>query len=218
MKFTFFTLLFITYFFGFAQDTLVAKKSNVGLIAATEMNVVYRGVRNPIAIAVSHAKSFTVSGPGVSQEKGNYYITPGPGNEMVVTLEIILDDDSKVVEEHVFRIKTLKKHIARINNKNCQNCIVLMKKEELKDAEISFYLEDFLYDFLKLKVTSFDIRVSNKKKFHIEGNKITDDVFNELIKLKKGKEIIIYNIEFRQLSERKLLIHPIETIQVQVLD
>jgi hypothetical protein len=218
MKFTFFTLLFTTYFFGFAQDTLVAKKSNLGLIASTEMNVVYRGVRNPISIAVPHAKSFTVSGPGVSQENGSYYITPGQGNEMVVTLEIVLEDDSKVVEEHVFRIKTLKQHIARINNKNCPNCIVLMTKSELKDAEISYYLEDFLYDFLKLKVTSFDLFVSNKKKFHIEGNKITDDVFDELIKLKKGKEILIYNIEFKQLSERKILIHPIGTIQIQISD
>jgi hypothetical protein len=137
---------------------------------------------------------------------------------MVVILEITLEDDSKIVEEHVFRIKNLRKHIARINNKNCQNCIVLMKKEELKDAEISFYLEDFLYDFLKLKVTSFDLLVSNKKQFHIEGNKITDDVFNELIKLKNGKEILIYNIEFKHLSERKIFIHPLGTIQVQISD
>jgi hypothetical protein len=128
MKFTFFTLLFTTYFFGFAHDTLVAKNSNLGLIASTEMNVVYRGVRNPISIAVPHAKSFTVSGPGVSQENGSYYITPG------------------------------------------------------------------------------------------QGNKITDDVFDELIKLKKGKEILIYNIEFKQLSERKILIHPIGTIQIQISD
>jgi hypothetical protein len=218
MKFTFFTLLFITYFFGFAQDTLVAKKSNLGLIASTEMNVVYRGVRNPISIAVPHAKSFTVSGPGVSQENGSYYITPGQGNEMVVTLEIVLEDDSKVVEEHVFRIKTLKQHIARINNKNCPNCIVLMTKSELKDAEITYYLEDFLYDFLNLKVTSFDIYIENKKKFHIEGSKITDDVYKEISKLKKGKELIIYNIEFKLLSELDILIHPIGVIQVKISD
>lgn len=218
MKFTFFTLLFITYFFGFAKDTLVAKKSNLGLIAATEMNVVYRGVRNPIAIAVPHAKSFTVSGIGVSEENGNYYISPGQGNEMVVTLEIILEDDSKVVEEHVFRIKTLKKHIARINNKNCSNCIVLMTKSELKEAEITYYLEDFLFDFLKLKVTSFDIYIENKKKFHIEGSKITDEIYKEISKLKKGKELLIYNIEFKLLSELDILIHPIGVIQVQISD
>jgi hypothetical protein len=200
------------------NDTASVSKPKLGVISVDKLNVVYRGIQNPISIAVPNAKSFTVSGLGVKEENGKYYIAPGQGNEMIVTLEIILEDDSKVVEEHVFRIKNLRKHIARINNKNCQNCIVLMKKEELKDAEISFYLEDFLYDFLKLKVTSFDLLVSNKKQFHIEGNKITDDVFNELIKLKNGKEILIYNIEFKHLSERKIFIHPLGTIQVQISD
>lgn len=211
------SLLFCQFLLA-QNDTASVSKPKLGLVSVDKLNVVYRGIQNPISIVVPNAKSFTVSGLGLKEENGKYYIAPGQGNEMIVTLEIILEDDSKVVEEHIFRIKNLKKHIARINNKNCQNCIVLMKKEELKEAEISFYLEDFLYDFLKLKVTSFDLLVSNKKQFHIEGNKITDDVFNELIKLKKGKEILIYNIEFKHLSERKIFIHPLGTIQVQISD
>ena len=200
------------------NDTVIVSKPKIGVISVDKLNVVYRGIQNPISIAIPNAKSFTVSGLGVKEENGKYYIAPGQGNEVIVTLEIILEDDSKLVEQHVFRIKNLKKHIARINNKNCQNCIVLMKKEELKEAEISYYLEDFLYDFLNLKVTSFDLFISNKKKFHIQRNKITDEVYNELIKLKKGKEILIYNIEFKLFSERKILIHPIGTIQVQISD
>ena len=218
IKFQFILCLFFYQFLLAQNDTASVSKPKLGVISVDKLNVVYRGIQNPISIAVPNAKSFTVSGLGVKEENGKYYIVPGQGKEVIVTLEIILEDDSKVVEEHVFRIKNLKKHIARINNKNCQNCIVLMKKEELKDAEISFYLEDFLYDFLKLKVTSFDLFVSNKNKFHIEGNKITDEVYNKLIKLKKGKEILIYNIEFKQLSERKILIHPIGTIQIQISD
>ena len=190
IKFQFILCLFFYQFLLAQNDTASVSKPKLGVISVDKLNVVYRGIQNPISIAVPNAKSFTVSGLGVKEENGKYYIVPGQGNEVIVTLEIILEDDSKVVEEHVFRIKNLKKHIARINNKNCQNCIVLMKKEELKDAEISFYLEDFLYDFLKLKVTSFDLFVSNKNKFHIEGNKITDEVYNKLIKLKKGKEIL----------------------------
>ena len=218
IKFQFILCLFFYQFLLAQNDTASVSKPKLGVISVDKLNIVYRGIQNPISIAVPNAKSFTVSGLGVKEENGKYFIVPGQGNEVIVTLEIILEDDSKVVEEHVFRIKNLKKHIARINNKNCQNCIVLMKKEELKDAEISFYLEDFLYDFLKLKVTSFDLFVSNKNKFHIEGNKITDEVYNKLIKLKKGKEILIYNIEFKQLSERKILIHPIGTIQIQISD
>lgn len=211
------SLLFCQFLLA-QNDTASVLKPKLGVISVDKLNVVYRGIQNPISIAVPNAKSFTVSGLGVKEENGKYYIVPGQGNEMVVILEITLEDDSKIVEEHIFRIKNLRKHIARINNKNCQNCIVLMKKEELKDAEITFYLEDFLYDFLNLKVTSFDLYISNKKKFHIEGDKITDEVYKEIAKLKKGKEILIYNIEFKLLSELNIFIHPIGIIQIQISD
>lgn len=210
--------MFFCQFLLAQNDSASVSKPKLGVISVDKLNVVYRGIQNPISIAVPNAKSFILSGLGVYKKTDKYYISPGQGNEIVVTLEIILEDDSKVVEQHVFRIKNLKKHIARINNKNCQNCIVLMKKEELKDAEISFYLEDFLYDFLNLKVTSFDLNINNKKKFHIEGDRITDEVYKEIEKLKKGKEIIIYNIEFKLLSELNILIHPIGIIQIQITD
>ena len=217
MKFTFFTLLFITYFFGFAQDTLVAKKSNVGLIAATEMNVVYRGVRNPISIAVPHAKSFTVSGPGVSQEKGNYYISPGQGNEMVVTLEIVLEDDSKVVEEHVFRIKTVPYPQGRINDRNCNDCYVNMNLEALKNAVISVHFEDFQYDYT-FEVTSFVIAKPKKPGIIVEGNSIDENVFNQLKKLKKGDIITIGAIKYKVNPNVSAMWPSVGLIQVRISD
>ncbi len=210
--------LLLSQFLLAQSDTASVSKPKLGLISVDKLNVVYRGIQNPISIVVPNAKSFTISGLGVKEENGKYYIAPGAGSEMIVTLEIILEDDSKVVEEHVFKIKTLKRHIARINNKNCLNCIVLMKKSEIKEAEITYYLEDFFYDYLNLKVTSFDIYIENKKKYHIEGSKITDEVYKEITKLKKGKELLIYNIEFKLLSELNIFIHPIQAIQVKIAD
>jgi hypothetical protein len=217
MKFTFFTLLFITYFFGFAQDTLVAKKSNLGLIASTEMNVVYRGVRNPISIAVPHAKSFTVSGPGVSQENGSYYITPGQGNEMVVTLEIVLEDDSKVVEEHVFRIKTVPYPQGRINNRNCNDCYVNMNVEALKNAVISVHFEDFQYDYT-FEVISFVIVKPKKPGIIVEGNTINENAFNQLKKLKEGDIITIGAIKYKVNPNVSAMWPSVGLIQVRISD
>ena len=197
MKFIFVVLLLLISFTGFAQDSLVPKKSNMGVIAAKEMNIVYRGVRNPIAIAVPHAKSFTVSGLGVYQENGNYYISPGPGNEMVVTLEIILEDDSKVVEEHVFRIKNIGKPLGRINERNCKDCIVIMQISELQNAEISVFFEDFVTG-LHLNVTSFSIELSNKTNIKILGNKIDEETFNQLKKQKNDAEFKIHKINYTE--------------------
>ncbi|MBC8883654.1 hypothetical protein H9X57_10615 [Flavobacterium piscinae] len=87
------------------NDSVIVSKPKIGVISVDKLNVVYRGIQNPISIAVPNAKSFTVSGLGVKEENGKYFIVPGQGNEVIVTLEIILEDDSKVIEEHIFRIK-----------------------------------------------------------------------------------------------------------------
>ena len=156
IKFQFILCLFFYQFLLAQNDTASVSKPKLGVISVDKLNVVYRGIQNPISIAVPNAKSFTVSGLGVKEENGKYFIVPGQGNEVIVTLEIILEDDSKVVEEHVFRIKNIPSPLGKINNRNCKDCIVLMKLSELENAEITVYLEDFIFDF-KPQVSSFSI-------------------------------------------------------------
>jgi hypothetical protein len=177
------------------NDTASVSKPKLGVISVDKLNVVYRGIQNPISIAVPNAKSFTVSGLGVKEENGKYFIVPGQGNEVIVTLEIILEDDSKVVEEHVFRIKNIPSPLGKINNRNCKDCIVLMKLSELENAEITVYLEDFIFDF-KPQVSSFSIMLPNNKSIDIEGNTIDTDTYNKLKKLKKGSIFTIQKINY----------------------
>jgi hypothetical protein len=87
-----------------SQDTIVYPKLSV--VSLDKVKVVYRGVDNPITVAVPNAKSYKVSRNGVSlQDDGSYIIRPGLGLETKVYIEIILEDDSVVVEEHVYQIK-----------------------------------------------------------------------------------------------------------------
>ena len=89
--------LFIISFHSYAQDTIPAAKS---VVALDKMNVVYRGVPNPISIEVNNAKSYIISGKGVSKkEDGSYVLHPGSRNETKVFIEIENFDGSKVVEE-----------------------------------------------------------------------------------------------------------------------
>lgn len=189
------SLLFCQFLLA-QNDTVIVSKSKIGLISADKLNVVYRGIQNPISIVVPNAKSFTVSGLGVKEENSKYYIVPGQGNEMVVTLEIILKDDSKLVEEHVFRIKNIPHPSAKINNRNCDDCYVNMNINQLKDSKISVYFEDFLFDW-NFEVVSFAIFRSKKPAVLVKGNTINEYTFNELKKLKKGEIIIICDIQYR---------------------
>lgn len=189
--------LLLSQFLLAQSDTSFVSKPKLGLISVDKLNVVYRGIRNPISIAVPNAKSFTVSGLGVSQEKGNYYISPGQGNEMIVTLEIVLEDDSKVIEEHVFRIKNIGNPLGRINNRNCKECIVIMQILELQNAEILVYFEDLLTG-IKLNVSSFSIELSSKTNLEISGNKIDEETYKQLIRQKNNSEFKIHNIYYTE--------------------
>jgi hypothetical protein len=194
-KILFLSCFFFCQFLLAQNDSVLVSKPKLGVISVDKLNVVYRGIGNPISIAVPNAKSFTASGLGLKEDKGKYSIAPGEGTEMIVTLEIILEDDSKVVEEHVFRIKNFPKVLGRINNRNFPDCILLIKKEELLNAKISVYPEDFVFD-IKLKVTNFSILLPNKKSIEVSGDSIDEDTFNQLKKFKKGSIFYIYRINY----------------------
>ena len=58
-----FVLLFLTSFYSFSQDSLQVEKPKLSVISLDKIKVVYRGIDNPITIAVpANVKSFTVSG------------------------------------------------------------------------------------------------------------------------------------------------------------
>jgi gliding motility-associated protein GldM len=194
-KFLIIFCLLLCQFLLAQNDTVIVSKPKIGVISVDKLNVVYRGIQNPISIAVPNAKSFKASGLGVTFSNGHYFISPGQGNEVIVTLEIILEDDSKVVEEHVFRIKNIPRPLGKINNRNCDS-YVTMDITELKNAKISVYQDDFLFDW-NFEVTSFVIKKEKKPAIIVDGNTINENTLSELNRLKKGDIITIAAIKYK---------------------
>jgi hypothetical protein len=194
MKYIFFLLFSLSIY---AQDTIPASKS---VIALDRMNVVYRGVPNPISISVNNAKSYVIYGNGVSKkDDGKYVLRPGSGSETKVFVEIENFDGSKVVEEHVFRIKGLPAPIGTLNGEYSTNGNLFFSLKVLEEAEVSFKFIDFLFP-IDLNVTRFSIKVSNYPIVNIEGNKITSEVFNLLKKARKNDLIVISHIRAKYME------------------
>ena len=188
----FLIFLFFVTFSSFAQDTIPATKS---VVALDKMNVVYRGVSNPISIAVNNAKSYVISGNGVSKnEDGSYVLRPGSGNETKVFVEIENFDGSKVVEEHVFRIKGLPTPIGTLNGEYSTKGNLIFTLEEMKEAKIGIKYIDLLFD-VKYEVTQFSIKISRLDTIIIDGNIISDDILELLKKVKKDDYILIRDIK-----------------------
>jgi len=179
-----FFLLFTLSFYSQNDTISVVKNSNISVVSADKMNVVYRGLPNPISIAVPNCKSFSATALGLSKvSDGKYILIPGVGIESIVTLEIILNDGSFKKEEHKFRIKNSPKISGAINGLICNQSVILMCKEELKNATISIdYPKDFHYE-LKFNLEQFVVKIGNQN-IVINGtkfNKEAIDIFEKLL-------------------------------------
>ena len=188
MKYILFLLFSLSIY---AQDTIPASKS---VIALDKMNVVYRGILNPISIAVNDVKSYKIYGNSVSKnEDGTYVISPGSGNIAKVFIEIENFDSSKLVEEHVFRVINASAPIGTINGYYSNRGDLLFTLNELKTAIVGINFLEFFGN--EIEVTQFNLKVPKQQTIVVRGNTFTEEIINLLEKSKKNDVIIISNIK-----------------------
>ena len=87
---------------------VVVARPKSATISADKMNVVYRGVVNPMTISFAgiSADKVSASAPGLSSAGGGKFnMSPGGGTEVVINVTGTLPDNSKVSDRKVFRIK-----------------------------------------------------------------------------------------------------------------
>ena len=204
-------VLVLSSFYSFSQDSLNVLKPKLSVIELERIKVVYRGISNPITIAVpSNVKSFIVSGPGVSTTDiiGKYNVRPGSGNELTIKVQMTFLDNSVVVEEHVYKIKGLPAPIGTINGEYTTKGSIPFTKEELKQAEVAIKMVDFLPN-IQIETISFLISC-NGKYLNIDGNIINEEAFNFIKKFKKRSLIIISEIRYPiAIDQRAKTVQPI---------
>lgn len=189
---------------AFAQTDSI-QSQNISVISAERLNVVYRGVDNPIKIAVPGAVSFDVSAPGMRKDSikgpGNYIINPGSGNELSVSIIYKLPDGTAKAERKLFRILG----IPAVNTFIDGSYTYSMNREQLMGIIVGATLENFLFPEGEVDVKGFTITMQKKsgksKTFEVEGNKLTAAAKEEIKKIKKGNIIVIHNIHIKQVCK-----------------
>lgn len=194
-------LLLISLSFYAQNDSI--SKPNISVIGLNKLNIAYRGIPNPISIAVNNAKSYKIKGDNIFRnDEGKYFIKPKAEKESKVLLEIETSDTTKVVEEHIFRVKDLPYAAILVNQKGCINgdCVIEMPSKELLNAEVSVKLIDYLLDG-NISVTGFRVNLTNGKgdfldSFEVKGNKIPQDVYDAIAANTNVSLIIIHKLIF----------------------
>lgn len=195
------------------KDTL--KPQNLSVISVEKANILYRGINNPIKIAVPGAKSFTATAPGLAKidNRGNYnfIVTAALEDSVVVKLDIILTDNTIKNEQKIFRIEDIPKYKAVLNGQNCTGCIVEVTKKQLIDGKIEIICDNSYLE--KPVVKALEIKLPKCDGILIYGNQIDQETITKIRRLKAGSilyiktyskyHVIIENLKIKIIDEAK---------------
>ena len=172
----------------------VIPKPNSPVISADKMNVVYRGVSNPITVSfpgISDNK-ISASAPGMRRKSGtSYIINPGSGKTVKINATGVLPSGVKVSGSKTFRIKDIPNPTGSVRR---ETGVVSMPKSSLMKSTVGAELLDFDFD-LKLRVTGFSFRVPGKPTIKVGGNKLNAAAKSALSRAKVGQTVMIFNIK-----------------------
>ncbi len=171
----------------------VIPKPNSPVISADKMNVVYRGVANPITVSfpgISDNK-ISASAPGMTRKSGtSYVIRPRSGKTVKISATGKLPSGVSVSGSKTFRIKDIPNPSGTIRR---EAGVVTMPKSSLAKSTVGAELLDFDFD-LKLRVVGFSFRVPGKPTIKVSGNKLNGAAKSALSRAKPGQTVMIFNI------------------------
>ena len=171
-------------------------KPNNATIAADKMNVVYRGVSNPMTITFAGIQDNKIraNAAGLTRVKGSAYaMNPGGGREVTINVSGTLPDGDPVRDSATFRIKDIPRPTGTIRGEDGDGGCVRMQRQGLEKSSIGAALQDFDFD-LKLNVTGFSFKVSGQPTIKVNGRKLNSQASGALKRAKRGETLQIFDI------------------------
>jgi gliding motility-associated protein GldM len=175
----------------------VVPKPNSATISADKMNVVYRGVKNPMTISFAGVSDNNVqaNADGLSRVSGvGKYVmdaTRIKGREVTINVSGTLPDGDKVSDRATFRIKDLPRPTGTVRGEDGN---IKMQRNALDISTIGAKFEDFDFN-LPLTVTGFKFKVLGQPTINVNGSKLDTRAKAALSKAKRGSDVQIFDIE-----------------------
>lgn len=176
-----------------SKYSVIAEPSSA-VVSADKMNVVYRGVQNPISVSLPgvSGNNLRVSATGgkLTGSNSSYVFSAGSGNTAVINVSAKLSSGKTVNSKATFRIKDIPAAMASARG---QFGVVQMPKSSLANTPIGAGLPDFVFD-LNLKVNSFKVKVPGQVTVIVNGDRFNAQAKKALSKAGRGDVITIYDI------------------------
>jgi gliding motility-associated protein GldM len=189
----------------FEGNYVVVPRPNSATISADKMNVVYRGVVNPMTISFAGvaADKVKASAPGLSptSKLGAFNMSPGQGNELTINVTATLPDGKAVTDKKTFRIKNIPAPVGAIGG---TPGVVKGAKSRLEVSQISAILQDFDFE-LKLNVVQFSLKAPGQPTVIVSGDRVNAQCKSALARVSRGDVITISDIKTKLVGSDILL-------------
>jgi hypothetical protein len=192
-------------------DTITTKGNNdlTPVVSAMNMNILYKGLDNPVQIAVPgncDKVMIECSGGKLSGENGKYMIRPGSEKKVVVSVYTISKGKIQDTTKFLFRVKPVPTPTitwcGRISGETVKaSCVqgygysntcggtgISPLIPRMEDFDFDVYATIQSYDI----AYSLDGKIVEKKEN--KGNQITVDIANEIRNLPSGTAILFTNV------------------------
>ncbi len=189
----------------FEGNYVVVPRPNSATISADKMNVVYRGVVNPITVSFAGVadNNVTASAPGMSKGAGvgKYNLSPGQGTELKISVNAKLPDGNVVSDAKVFRIKGIPGPVGAIGG---TMGVQKGAKSRLMVSQVSAILPDFDFE-VKLQVVGFTLKAAGQAAVIVSGDRVNSQCASALAKVTRGDQVTISDIKTKLVGSDILL-------------
>jgi gliding motility-associated protein GldM len=184
---------------------VVVPKPNSATISADKMNVVYRGVINPMTISFAGvpANKVSASANGLSPagKPGAFNMNPGQGSEVVINVMGTLPDGTKVSDKKTYRIKGIPAPSGAIGG---ETGTVKGAKSRLEVSQVTAKLLDFDFD-VKLNVVGFTLKVAGQAAVVVSGDRVNAQCKAALARTTRGDQVTISDIKTKLVGSDIML-------------
>ena len=205
----------------FTSSYAVIPKPNSAVISADKMNVVYRGVKNPMTISIPGVPSVSANGPGLSSAGGNSKyvmdVTSIKAKEVKINVSGKLPDGTSVSDSKVFRIKEIPRPIGNVAGRDASGGAIRMPRNTASVAQVSAKLPDFVFD-LNLNVVSFQFQVQGKPPVTVTGNKLNGAAKAALNGAPRGAVVTLFNIKAKIVGNSSYTLPNISPVFIELTD
>ena len=190
----------------FQGKYVVVSRPVSATISADKMNVVYRGVVNPMTVSFAGIPDANVSAsaPGLSKAggQGKFNMSPQGGNEVVINVSGKMADGKSVTDRRVFRIKGIPGPTGTIRG---EMGVVKGPKSNLEIATIGAKLVDFDFE-VGLNVVGFNLKVTGQPTVVVSGNRLNAQCKAVLSKAGRGDQVTISEIKTKLVGAGSYLL------------